>query len=57
VEQEIQRELEQRDYQLLISVAEKYDVPLRDIAPLLLHFVVREQPLTASEGLLGAYHV
>jgi hypothetical protein len=50
-EQEIQKELEQHDYQLLISVAEKYDVPLVYIFPLLLPFVVREQPLTEGEVL------
>jgi len=50
-EQELQEELEQHDYQLLISVAEKYDVSLRDHFPLLLPFVVREQPLTEGEVL------
>jgi hypothetical protein len=50
-EQEIQQELEQHDYQLLISVAEKYDVPLGYIFPLLLPFVVRKQPLTEEEVL------
>jgi hypothetical protein len=50
-EQEIQQELQQHDYQLLISVAEKYDVPIRDVVPLLLPFVVREQPLTEGEVL------
>jgi hypothetical protein len=48
-EQEIQQELEQHDYQLLISVAEKYDVPSVNIVPLVLPFVVREQPLTEGE--------
>ena len=50
-EQEIQQELQRHDYQLLISVAEKYDVPIRDLVPLLLPFVVREQPLTEGEVL------
>jgi hypothetical protein len=50
-EQEIQQELGQHDYQLLISVAEKYDVPLGYIFPLLLPFVVRKQPLTEEEVL------
>jgi hypothetical protein len=50
-EQEIQQELEQHNYQLLISVAQKYDVPLGYIFPLLLLFVVREQPLTEGEVL------
>ena len=49
--EEIQQELEQHDYQFLISVAEKYEVPLRYIVPLLLPFVVREQPLTEGEVL------
>jgi hypothetical protein len=38
--QEIQQDLGQRDYQLLISVAEKYDLLLRDVVSLLLPFVV-----------------
>lgn len=50
-EQEIQQELQRHDYLLLISVAEKYDVSLRDVLPLLLVFVVREQPLTEGEVL------
>jgi hypothetical protein len=50
-EQEMQQELQQHDYQLLISVAEKYDIPLRYIVPLLLPFVVREQPMTEEEVL------
>jgi hypothetical protein len=50
-EQEMLRELQQHDYQLLISVAEKHDVPLGSIVPLLLPFVVREQPLTEGEVL------
>jgi hypothetical protein len=50
-EQKIQQELQQHDYQLLISVAEKYDVPPCHIAPLLLPFVVRQQSLTVSEVL------
>ena len=50
-EQEVQQELQRHDYQLLISVAEKYDVLLRDVLPLLLLFVVREQPLTEGEVL------
>ena len=50
-EQEIQQELQQHNYQLLISVAEKYDVPPCHIVPLLLPFVVRQQPLTVSEVL------
>ena len=50
-EKKIQQELQQHDYQLLISVAEKYDVPLCHIVPLLLPFVVREQPLTLREVL------
>ena len=51
IEQKMQRELQQHDYQLLISVAEKYDVLLRDVVPLLLPFVLREQPLTEGEVL------
>jgi len=47
--EEMEQELQQHDYQLLISVAEKYNVPLRHIVPLLLLFVVREQPLTEGE--------
>jgi len=50
-EQEIQQELQRHDYQLLISVAEKYDVLIRDVVPLLIPFVVREQPLTEGEVL------
>jgi hypothetical protein len=50
-EQEIQQELQRHDYQLLISVAEKYNVPIRDLVPLLLPFVVRQQPLTEGEVL------
>ena len=50
-EQKIQQELQQHDYQLLISVAEKYDVPPCHIVPLLLPFVVRQQSLTVSEVL------
>lgn len=50
-EQKVQQELERHDYQLLISVAEKYDVLRRDVVPLLLLFVVREQPLTEGEVL------
>jgi hypothetical protein len=48
-EEDIQQELQQHDYQLLISVAEKYDVPLCPIVPLLLPFVVRQQPMTVKE--------
>jgi hypothetical protein len=47
--QEIQQELQQEDYQGLISVAEKYDVPFCHIVPLLLPFVMRVQPLTMRE--------
>jgi hypothetical protein len=50
-EQEMQQALQRHDYQLLISVAEKYDVQLGYIVPLLLHFVVREQPMTEGEVL------
>lgn len=50
-EQEIQQELQQHDYQLLISVAEKFDVLTHDVVPLLLPFVVRERPLTEREIL------
>ena len=32
-------------------MAGKYDVPLRDVVPLLLHFVVQEQRLTEGEVL------
>lgn len=49
--EEIQQELQKHDYHLLISVAEKYDVPIRDVVPLILPFVVREQPLTEGEVL------
>ena len=50
-EQKIQQELQRHDHQLLISVAEKYDVPPCHIVPLLLPFMVRQQPLTVSEVL------
>jgi hypothetical protein len=50
-EREIQQELEQHEHQLLISLAEKYDVPLCHIVPLLLPFVMRKQPLTVEEVL------
>ncbi len=43
--------IEQHDYQMLLSVAEKYEVPLKYIVPLLLPFVMREQPLTEGEVL------
>jgi hypothetical protein len=49
--QKVQQELQQDDYQGLISVAEKYDVPLCHIVPLLLPFVMRVQPLTVKEVL------
>ena len=39
----------QEDYQMLISLAEKYDVPLCHVVPLLVPFVVRKQPLTVKE--------
>jgi hypothetical protein len=48
---EMQQELQQHDYPLLISVAEKYDVPLDDVVPLFAHAVMREQPLTEGEVL------
>ena len=44
--EEIEMEL-----RLLISVAEKYDVPPRFIVPLVAPFVVRKQPLTEDEVL------
>ena len=47
----MQKQLQQHDYQLLISVAEKYNVLLRHVIPLLLPFVEREQPLTEEEVL------
>jgi hypothetical protein len=50
-ELQLQQELQEHDYQLLISVAEKHDVRLEDIVPLLLPFVVREQPMTEDEVL------
>ena len=50
-EQEIQQQLQQHNYQLLISVAEKYDLLIRDVVPLLVPFVVRAQPLTEGEVL------
>jgi len=49
--EEVQNELQKHDYHLLISVAEKYDVPVCDLVPLLLPFVLREQPLTEGEVL------
>ena len=49
--QEMQKQLQQHDCQLLISVAEKYGVLLRHVIPLLLPFVEREQPLTEEEVL------
>jgi hypothetical protein len=50
-QQEIQQDLQEHCYQLLISVAEKYDVLLNDFVPLLVPFVVREQSLTEEEVL------
>ena len=50
-ELEIQQELQEHDYQMLISVAEKYDVSLFHVVPLLVPFVVRKQPLTVREVL------
>ena len=44
-------EEEEEVLQMLISVAEKYDVPSRIIVPLLIPFVVRGQPLTESDVL------
>lgn len=49
--EEVQQELQKHDYHLLISMAEKCDVPLRDVVPLLLPFMLREQPLTEGEVL------
>jgi hypothetical protein len=40
---------EELEFRLLISVAEKYDVPPLNIFPLLIPFVVRKQPLTEDE--------
>jgi len=42
---------EHNDNQMLLSVAEKYEVPLKYIVPLLLPFVIRGQPLTEGEVL------
>ena len=39
------------ELRLLISVAEKYDVPPRFIVPLVAPFVIRKQPLTEDEVL------
>jgi hypothetical protein len=50
-EAQLQQELQEHDYQLLLSVAEKHDVSLQDIIPLLLPFVMREQPMTEDEVL------
>ena len=51
LERVVEQELQDHDYQMLISVAEKYDIPLRHIVPLLFIFVVRKQPLTVREVL------
>jgi hypothetical protein len=40
---------EEQEFRLLISVAEKYDVPPRNIVPLLIPFVVRAQSLKEDE--------
>jgi hypothetical protein len=47
----VSREQKEKELRLLISVAEKYDVPPRFIAPLLVPFVGRKQPLTEDEVL------
>jgi len=49
-EKEDEKEKE-KELQVLISVAEKYDVPLRNVVPLLVPFVVRARPLTEGEVL------
>ena len=40
---------QEQELRLLISAAEKYDVPHQNIIPLLIPFVVRTQPLTEDE--------
>ena len=40
---------DEQELRLLISVAEKYDVPPRNFVSLLISFVVRAQPLTEDE--------
>jgi hypothetical protein len=40
---------EEQENRLLISAAEKYDVPHKNIIPLLIPFVVRKQPLTEDK--------
>ena len=46
------------DYQLFNSVVVKYVLLLRNVVPLLLPFVVREQLLTEGKGrtFLSTYH-
>jgi hypothetical protein len=45
------REQKEKELRLLISVAERYDVPPRFIVPLLVPFVGRKLPLTEDEVL------
>jgi len=40
------------DYAMLISAAEKYDVPLRHVVPIFVAVVMREEPLTDIEAAL-----
>ena len=37
---------------MLISAAEKYDVPLKHVVPYFVAFVMREEPLTEAEAAL-----
>jgi hypothetical protein len=41
--------IEEKDYSLLVSVAEKYDVPSKHTFPLLIGIVKRQKPLTEGE--------
>ena len=38
------------DYAMLISVAEKYDVPLQHVVPTFIALVLRDDPLTDAEA-------
>lgn len=40
------------DYAILISAAEKYEVPLWHVVPTFIAFVMREEPLTDVEAAL-----
>ena len=47
----VSREQKEKELRLLISVAERYDVPPRFIVPILIPFVGRKLPLTEDEVL------